>query len=216
MRRRTEATGFVEAQKRIRACAKKRSEDLDLGGLRLRSLPSEIAGLPWLKRLYLGVDVEVRSNPASIFIISGLDTTKCNRLPELPAWFFTAFPELEELDLAFNGMARLPEAIASLQCLTSLDLSWNGIGADGARALAALTGLTSLALGSNSIGADGARALATLTGLTSLDLGSNGIGADGARALAALTGLTSLNLAQQQHRGRRRPRPGGTDRPHLA
>jgi len=47
-----------------------------------------------------------------------------------------------------------------------------------------LTGLTSLDLSGNGIGAEGARAIAaSLTGLTSLDLSSNGIGAEGARAI---------------------------------
>ena len=69
--------------------------------------------------------------------------------------------------------------------ITSLDLSFNSIGADGAPAIAAsLTGLTSLDLSANSIGAAGAQAIAaSLTGLTSLSLRGNSIGADGVRAV---------------------------------
>jgi hypothetical protein len=113
-------------------------------------------------------------------------------------------------------------ALATLTGLTSLELSFNEIGAAGARALAKLTGLTSLKLGGNEIGDAGARSLAKLTGLnhldltfnrigdegaralvksiglTSLDLSDNQIGAEGARSLARLTGLTSLNLSGNQ------------------
>ena len=64
--------------------------------------------------------------------------------------------------------------------------------------LTVLTGLTSLGLSDNQIGADGAHALVALTGLTSLDLSDNQIGDDGARALDALTGLTSLVLSGNQ------------------
>ncbi|MCP5119073.1 MAG: GTP-binding protein, partial [bacterium] len=72
-------------------------------------------------------------------------------------------------------------ALASLTALTSLDLSDNQIGHEGARALAALTALTSLNLWNNQIGAEGARALLgawsnrpTAGNLSFLDLRQNG------------------------------------------
>jgi hypothetical protein len=86
---------------------------------------------------------------------------------------------------------------ASLPDLTSLDLTSNHIGADGAKAIAAsLPRLTSLNLGFNIVSDEGAMAIAaSLPDLTSLDLTSNHIGADGAKAIAAsLPGLTSLIL----------------------
>ena len=62
--------------------------------------------------------------------------------------------------------------------------------------LASLTGLTSLNLSNNSIGDEGARAIAaSLTGLTSLDLSYNNIGGEGARAL--LDSWSSLHSSSQ-------------------
>ena len=102
------------------------------------------------------------------------------------------------LDISELRLTEMPEEIAALTCLTSLDLGGNQIEADGARVIAALTGLTSLDLQYNQVGDDGARAIAALTSLTSLNLTDNQIGADGARAIAALTSLTSLNLMGNQ------------------
>jgi internalin A len=57
-----------------------------------------------------------------------------------------------------------------------------------------LSGLTSLDVSYNGIGEGGARELARLTGLTSLFVSYNGIGEGGARELARLTSLEYLNL----------------------
>ncbi|XP_067039944.1 protein NLRC3-like isoform X2 [Acropora muricata] len=90
--------------------------------------------------------------------------------------------------------------------LTSLNLSWNSIGAEGAyflsQALRVNTSLTSLELRGNPIGADGANSLSEAlkinTSLTSLDLFENSIGADGAnslsKALRVNSSLTFLDL----------------------
>ena len=102
--------------------------------------------------------------------------------------------QADTLDLGGLRLTRVPEELAGLIHLTSLDLRRNAVGADGARSLACLVNLTSLDLEGNWIGADGARALAGLVNLTSLKLGGNWIGADGARALAGLVNLTSLDL----------------------
>jgi hypothetical protein len=90
--------------------------------------------------------------------------------------------------------------------LTTLDLKFNSIDADGARALAAnlgsVPGLTTLDLGSNCIDADGATALAAalhhLPQLETLSLHTNDIFPRGATALATHLGsvpkLTTLSL----------------------
>ncbi len=103
--------------------------------------------------------------------------------------------QLTSLNLRYNDIgAEGAAALAALTQLTSLNLGYNDIGAKGVAALAALTQLTSLDLGGNEIGDSGAAALAALTQLSSLDLWNTQIGAEGAAALAALTQLTSLNL----------------------
>ncbi|MFH1462053.1 MAG: BTB/POZ domain-containing protein [bacterium] len=119
--------------------------------------------------------------------------------------FFTFLIAVNSLN-AIN----LNEAIKRLESndptLTSLNLSRNGIRAEGAQAIAdALkenNTLTSLNLEHNEIGADGVQALADALKenrtLTSLNLSRNGIRAEGAQAIAdALkvnNTLTSLNL----------------------
>jgi internalin A len=89
-------------------------------------------------------------------------------------------------------------ALANLTNLASLDLSLNQIGDHGARALANLANLANLDLSHNQIGDDGARALANLANLASLDLRHNQIGDDGARALSSLASLSSLDLSLNQ------------------
>ncbi len=72
--------------------------------------------------------------------------------------------------------------------ITSIDISSNGIGDEGAKALANgnLTHLTTLNISSNRIGDEGAKALANgnFTHLTTLNISSNRIGDEGAKALA--------------------------------
>ena len=63
------------------------------------------------------------------------------------------------LDLDNAGLREIPEQLVALIGLTSLNLSDNRIGAEGARALSTLTNLTSLNLSDNSIGDEGAHAL---------------------------------------------------------
>jgi Leucine-rich repeat (LRR) protein len=82
--------------------------------------------------------------------------------------------------------------LTSLARLTTLDLSANQIGDDGARALTNLPNLSYLYLSANQIGDDGARALANLPNLSNLHLRNNQIGDDGACALASLPNLSSL------------------------
>ncbi|CAF1010907.1 unnamed protein product [Adineta ricciae] len=91
--------------------------------------------------------------------------------------------------------------------LTTLNLSGNRIGAEGAQhiayALRMNTTLTTLNLSGNRIGAEGAQhiadALRTNTTLTTLNLHQNGIGDEGAQHLAdtlrTKTRLTTLNLS---------------------
>jgi internalin A len=192
-----EAEGRAEALRRIAECRDNRAEELDLGGLRLTALDdallTSLLGLTWLRRLFLGPSAEARNAQ-----LTRKNEKVCNALGALPDALFAALTRLEQLDLALNGLRGLPPSIAKLTALTSLDLSGNRIGAEGAQALKGLTALTSLNLRYNRIGAEGAQALKGLTALTSLYLGGNQIGDEGAQALKGLTALTSLNLSDNQ------------------
>jgi len=207
---------IAEAERRIAACAAMLTEELDLGGLRLKMLPENLFGLTWLKRLYLGGNAELREAPQQY---KADNESKRNLLTAIPNTLPDVMLQLETLDLGHNKLTDLPSNLASSQNLTflnlinnnigakstpplaalfnltRLDLGGNNIGAEGVRVLAALTNLSNLNVSGNSIGDEGIRSLATLTGLTSLNLSDNNIGDDGISALAALTKLTSLNLS---------------------
>jgi Ran GTPase-activating protein (RanGAP) involved in mRNA processing and transport len=96
--------------------------------------------------------------------------------------------------------------LAQNSSLTTLDLTYNDIGAEGAKALGAAlaqnSSLTTLHLSDYSIGAEGAKALgaalAQNSSLTTLHLNYNKIGAEGVMALGAAlaqnSSLTTLDL----------------------
>ena len=112
---------------------------------------------------------------------------------------FKGLVNLTSLDLRFNEIgAEGAQALKGLVNLTSLNLYFNQIGAEGAQALKGLVNLTSLDLRFNEIGAEGAQALKGLVNLTNLNLDYNQIGAEGAQALKGLVNLTSLNLRFNQ------------------
>ncbi|XP_068756016.1 NLR family CARD domain-containing protein 3-like, partial [Montipora capricornis] len=118
--------------------------------------------------------------------------------------------DLTEIPIYLGSRTRIAafsQAVAVNTSLTTLDLSYNSIGDEGAtslsQALAVNTSLTTLDLSRNSIGDEGAtslsQALAVNTSLTTLDLSCNSIGAEGAtslsQALAVNTSLTTLHLS---------------------
>ena len=118
--------------------------------------------------------------------------------------------DLTEIRIYFESrtsIAAFSQALAANTSLTTLDLSQNSIGDEGAtslsQALALNTTLTTLTLSQNSIGTEGAtslsQALAVNTSLTTLHLSWNSIGAVGAnllsQSLAVNTSLTTLTLS---------------------
>jgi Leucine-rich repeat (LRR) protein len=127
----TAEMGLAEAKRRIANCEAERSDTLDLGGLRLQVLPDALKRLTSLKRLFLGGNAVARADPNLAYTGGDFNAQFFNQLTALPSWF----DELGSLEV--------------------LDLSYNGIGDEGARALSALTGLTTLDLG---ITASGPRA----------------------------------------------------------
>lgn len=91
----------------------------------------------------------------------------------------------------------LAAKLAPLTHLTSLYLTGNAIGDEGAKTIAAtLTNLTSLYLGHNAISDEGVKAIAAkLTKLRSLGLDNNAVGTEGARSIAkSLANLKELDL----------------------
>ena len=129
------------------------------------------------------------------------------RVPVPPKQPHLAWPLIRNLGVSEHNLkaADLAKMCASplLAQLTHLDLSYNKLGPDGAKALAEckhLGALTSLNLGRSQIGDKGAIALAAsdaLPALKELNLGRAGLKSSGARALLAsplLEGLHSLEL----------------------
>ncbi|MBE9107669.1 leucine-rich repeat domain-containing protein, partial [Nostoc cf. edaphicum LEGE 07299] len=102
---------------------------------------------------------------------------------------------LTTLNLGSNQITQIPEAIANLTNLTTLNLGSNQI-TQIPEAIANLTNLTTLNLGSNQI-TQIPEAIANLTNLTTLNLGSNQI-TQIPEAIANLTNLTTLNLGSNQ------------------
>ncbi len=105
------------------------------------------------------------------------------------------FPMLQSLDLSFNYMG--DEGAKALQLpsrLISLDLSFNAIGGEGVKALQFPSTLNSLNLLYNNIGDEGAKNLQLPTSLYFLSLSNNKIGTEGVKALQLPLMLRSLDL----------------------
>ncbi|KAL0243362.1 hypothetical protein GEMRC1_005923 [Eukaryota sp. GEM-RC1] len=119
-------------------------------------------------------------------------------------------PRLKQLEVSVfqrtSVSMLLIEALKTNTSVTSVNLGYNSIGAEGARALAEAlkvnVSVTSVNLSYNSIGAEGVRALAEAlkvnVSVTSVNLSYNSIGAEGVRALAEAlkvnVSVTSVNL----------------------
>lgn len=98
------------------------------------------------------------------------------------------------LDISFNYITLDgAKALATNSTLIELYIEDNELGATGAQALATNSTLRVLNVKKNNIGDQGAQALATNTTLTTLDVGFNNIGTAGGQALAMNTTLRILN-----------------------
>ena len=84
--------------------------------------------------------------------------------------------DISSQGLTDNNILTLTQSLSNNHSITSLDLEYNNIGANGARALANNHSITSLIISVNNIGADGATILANNHSITSLDLECNNIG----------------------------------------
>ncbi|MBC1239955.1 COR domain-containing protein [Nostoc sp. 2RC] len=118
-----------------------------------------------------------------------------NQLKTLPEEALASLQQITSLDLSFNQLTTLPEALASLQQLTSLNLSRNQLKTL-PEAITRLQQLTYLNLSRNQLKTL-PEALTSLQQLTSLDLSCTGL-TTMPEAIANLQQLTSLNLSYNQ------------------
>ena len=108
------------------------------------------------------------------------------------------FQDLSYQNLTTSDIRYLVSTLTQNSFLTSLDLTGNAFGDEGAILLAANTSLLSLTLQGTQITQKGAESLAENTTLKSLDLSQNLVGNTGATLLAQNVTLTSLKLAGNQ------------------
>ena len=101
---------------------------------------------------------------------------------------------MSETMIQFLSPTQITQRQKIVEILNSLNISDNGI----VEIAANLTNLTSLDITGNMIGIDGAKAISGLTRLTSLDIGENGIGDEGAKAISRLKELTKLNISNNR------------------
>lgn len=121
---------------------------LDLSGLALRSIPSEVFRLSWLKTLVL-TDNLLTAVPDEIANLGGLESLHLDRnlLRKFPRGI-TDLTNLRELRLDGNNLQRLPDDLGRLRRLQSLALNGNEL-TDLPSTLTLLGKLESLMLNSN-------------------------------------------------------------------
>lgn len=128
-----------------------------------------------------------------------LSLERCNvedsDIPEVVA-FLKKHPRINALDLGQDNITdkALVTLAASIKNLTWINVSYNNIGNEGAKALASISTLTHVDMIDNHVSDDGALALAKMPNLIALDLGRNNINPTGALALAKLPKLEILYL----------------------
>ena len=216
-------SGPLEAERRIRACAEKGGDALDLSGLTLSAWPDSLFELKGLKELRIGPDRWARAEPS---VAPFTDPYRFNYLGPPPIALSAALPELEALDVGSNPLG--PEgaaALRGLERLISLDIDGCAIGDDGLKALSAPSNLRRLNVGGNALSASGveafaapprlerlvirgagldaaaAAAIARCAGLKALDVAGNKLGPDGARALRPLQSLEELSISSNALEG---------------
>lgn len=181
----------AEAGRRIEAARRDQSIVLDLSGLRLRSVPDEVAGLSHLRELKLN-DNRLRTLPESLANLTGLThlNLEDNWLGGVPDWM-RGLRDLTWLDLDNNQIIDVPAWIGDLANLTHLGLNKCDLDTvpDWIRGL---VGITELGLGDNFLGEVPAW-VGDLTGLKRLQLYGNRLH-DLPDSLARLSSLGRLEL----------------------
>ena len=133
---------------RIRESLERKNPALDLSGLGIESLPTDIARLIHLEKLDLS-DNRLADLPASIGQLTGLRRLDLsnNRLAEVPE-SIGRLAELQRLYLGYNRLAEVPESIGRLTELQNLYLAGNRL-AKVPESVGRLAGLQRLSLGGN-------------------------------------------------------------------
>lgn len=184
-----------EALKRIAECARRRVTVLDLSGLALTSLPSQIAQLAKLTELDVSSNRFAGLPPELGLLVNlvRLDLSH-NLLASLPAEI-GQLTQLLSLDLSHNLLPALPPEIGQLARLSRLDLSHNLL-ASLPPELGGLAHLTRLHLSNNRLQQLPA-AIGRLANLTRLYLAHNRLTALPPE-IGALASLTRLDASHNQ------------------
>ncbi|AFY99750.1 COR domain-containing protein [Calothrix sp. PCC 6303] len=182
-------------QNLIAQAAKEQWKELNLSGMDLSELPSEIGNLTSLTDLYLNRN-QLSTLPEAFGNLTSLthlylSANQLNALPEA----FGNLTSLRYLKLNNNQINALPESIGNLTSLTSLDLSANQLNAL-PEAFGNLTSLTFLDLNSNPL-TGLPDSVGNLTSLKHLYLNNNQLKALPDSA-GNLTSLTFLDLSENQ------------------
>ncbi len=192
-------TNMETAIARIEEARKSKASKLDLSGLKLRGVPTQILHLSRdlqeldLSLNYIGEkEVALLSKLRHLTILNLSD----NSLNENGAAYISKLSKLTTLDISTNSIGEQgAEHISKLRKLTTLNLWGNSIGDTGATHISMLKNLATLDLSGNYIGDQGAEYLSKLSKLTTLDLFSNSIGDTGAAHISKLRNLKSLDLS---------------------
>jgi internalin A len=184
-----------EAVRRIDIAAAEKLTQLDLAGLGLEELPSEIGKLSNLRWLDLRNN-QIAEIPEIIGKLSNLRWLYLsnNQIAEIPE-VIGKLSNLTSLNLGENQIAKIPEFIGKLSNLLGLYLSDNQI-AEIPEFPDKLSNLTELYLINTQI-AEIPEFIGKLSNLTSLNLGKNQI-AEIPEFIGKLSNLISLNLSDNQ------------------
>jgi internalin A len=170
-------------------------EKLDLSGMGLSNLPSEIGELINLKYLDLSTN-QLHYLPGAIEELTSLTSLNlsCNHLNNLPE-LISKLTGLTSLDISINQLNNLPEMLRELTNLTSLNLSHNELRYL-PEVIGDLTNLTSLDLSYNQLNTL-PKMIGGLINLTFLNFSTNQLNIL-PETINRLTNLTSLILSYNQ------------------
>jgi hypothetical protein len=190
-----EKANRIRAMQRMKEAKDNRSTYLDLGGLGLSSLPSQIGDLPNLTKLNLKYN-ELTTLPPQIENLHALTNLYLysNRITTLPPQIENLHA-LTELDLGDNQLNTLPPQIWNLHALTKLNLSSNRLNTLPSQ-IGNLHALTNLNLSSNRLDTLPSQ-IGNLHALTNLDLYSNRINTL-PQEIENLHALTELDLGENR------------------